>query len=63
MWGSIVFGLVGAALAYYATTIKIRDQIDFFMNDMHTQGWWAAWAAVLAAVAVLLQALHYFISR
>ena len=66
MWGSIGFGTAAAVIALYATTYKIRDQIDFFMSDINAQGYWAAWAAWaagFAAIGVLLQALHYFMTR
>ena len=63
MWASIGFGIAAAGIALFATTYKIRDQIDFFMNDINAQGYWAAWAAGLAAMGVLLQAAHYFMTR
>ena len=35
-----------------AQGIEIRDSMDHFVADLHRQGWWAMWAAILQAVAV-----------
>jgi hypothetical protein len=61
--GSIVAGLVAAALALIAANVPIRNEIDSFMGDIYRQGWWASWAAFAAAVGVILQAAHYFLTR
>ena len=63
MVGSIGAGVLAAGLAVYAANIEIRNEIDSFMGDIHRQGWWAACAAGIAAVGVLLQAAHYFMNR
>ena len=63
MIASIVAGVLAALLAVYAANIEVRNQIDSFMGDIHRQGWWASFAAGIAAVGVILQALHYFLNR
>ena len=63
MMASIGAGIVAAVLAIIAANVPIRNEIDSFMNDIYRQGWWAACAAGVAAVGVLLQAAHYFLSR
>ena len=55
--------VLAAAFGLVAATIKIRDNIDKFMSDLHRQGTWASWAAVCAALAILLQATHYLAAR
>jgi hypothetical protein len=63
MVASIGAGVLAAGLAVYAANIEIRNEIDSFMGDIHRQGWWAACAAGVAAIGVLLQAAHYFVTR
>jgi hypothetical protein len=63
MIASIVAAVVAAGLALVAVNVPIRNEIDSFMNDIYRQGWWASWAAFAAAVGVVLQALHYFLTR
>jgi hypothetical protein len=63
MIGSIVAGVIAAALGIIAVNVPIRNEIDSFMNDIYRQGWWASWAALVAAIGVILQATHYFLTR
>lgn len=63
MIASIGAGVAAAVLGLIAVNVPIRNQNDHFMDDIYRQGWWASWAAVAAAVGVLLQASHYFIIR
>ena len=63
MIASIGEGIVAAGLALIAANVPIRNEIDSFMNDIYRQGWWAACAAGIAALGVILQALHYFMTR
>ena len=63
MMASIVAAVAAAALALFANSIEIRDELDSFMSDIHRQGTWTAYAAVAAAIGVLLQAAHYFVTR
>lgn len=63
MIASIVAGVVAAGLALIAVNVPVRNEIDSFMNDIYRQGWWASWAALVAAIGVILQAAHYFITR
>lgn len=63
MIASIVAGVMAGALAIAAARIEIRDNLDMFMSDIHRQGTWASYAALSAAIAAVLQALHYFLSR
>jgi hypothetical protein len=62
MMASIGAGIVAAVLAIVAANVPIRNEIDAFMNDIYRQGWWAACAAGVAALGVILQALHYFMT-
>lgn len=60
---SITAGTVAAALALIAAHVPIRNELDSFMSDLYRQGWWAAWAAFAAAIGVVLQVAHYFLTR
>jgi hypothetical protein len=48
-----VLWLISAWCWAASASIKVRDNIDEFINDLHDAGWWnarAAWAAFGAAV-------------
>jgi len=51
---AVIASVFGAVLGLRAATIKVRDNLDAFINDLNRQGTWAAWAAVVACVAALL---------
>jgi hypothetical protein len=59
----IIIGLVAVACGLRAATIEVRDNMDAFISDLHRQGWWASMAAIAAAVAAMLQAVQYFMSK
>lgn len=63
VWTSIASGVLAAAFGLVAATIKIRDNIDKFISDLHRQGTWASCAAIFAALGILLQATHYLLAR
>jgi hypothetical protein len=54
---AILMSLIAAAFGVRAATIHVRDSMDHFIADLHTQGRWAGWAAFAAAVSVALQAV------
>ena len=57
MWLSIAAAIVAAILGVWAAMTNVRyELLDYVAQDLRRQGRRAAWAAVAAAVAVLLQA-------
>jgi hypothetical protein len=63
MTGSIVSGLLAVAFGVVAARVQVRDDVDKFIEDLVRQSFWASMAAIFAAIAAILQAVHYFISR
>jgi hypothetical protein len=61
-WLAIVAALASAGIGLYAATgIDVRDNMDAFISDLQKQSRWAAWAAALAGISVLAQALEKFL--
>jgi hypothetical protein len=58
--GSIAVSLIAALLGLRAATVKVRDDIDRFISDLHRQGRWAGFAAAAAAIATVLQAIALY---
>ena len=63
MTASIVSGLLAVAFGILAARVEVRDNIDKIIEDLAQQGRWASMAAIFAAVAAILQAIHYFINQ
>jgi hypothetical protein len=63
MLASIISGMFAVAFGLVAANIEIRDNMDAFMSDLGRQGYWASLAATFAAVAAMLQAIDYFLTR
>ncbi|MER8399838.1 hypothetical protein [Mesorhizobium sp. M1348] len=53
---AIVTSLVAACLGIRAA-ISVRDSMDHFIADLQRQGRWAGWAAAMAAISVVFQAV------
>jgi hypothetical protein len=54
---AIAASCVAAVLGLRAATVEVRDNLDEFINDLRRQGRWASWAALAAAVSVVLQSV------
>jgi hypothetical protein len=62
-WGSILAAAISAGCGLYAAFgIPIRDDIDFFINDLAWQSRWASAAAAAAGLSVLGQAFDKWLS-
>lgn len=49
---ALIFTIVSVVLAIKSQSIEIRNQIDFFMDDLQLQGKWALWGTISQAIAV-----------
>lgn len=49
---ALIFTIVSVVLAIESQSIEIRNQIDFFMDDLQMQGKWALWGTFSQAIAV-----------
>lgn len=56
-YAAITAAAIAAVLGIRAATVTVRDNMDGFIDDLKRQGRWASWAAVAAAVSVVLQAI------
>jgi hypothetical protein len=61
--GAIVASLIAALLGIRAATVKVHDNIDRFIADLHRQGRWAACAALAAAIATVLQIVGQYLGK
>ncbi len=59
----IIIGFIAVGCGLWAASIGIRNSQDDFISDLHRQGLWASLAAIAAAVAAVLQAIQYFMSK
>jgi hypothetical protein len=50
----LVAALVSAALVMVGARIRVRNNIDKFIDDLHRQGSWLAWGAAFTVIANVL---------
>jgi len=58
-----IIALAGALVALRAVLIRIRDSQDHFISDLHRQGRWASWAALLACIASIIGVVAELLGR
>jgi hypothetical protein len=57
-WLAVIAALASAGIGLFAALgVDVRDNQDEFISDLRRQSHWAAWAAAMAGVSVLAQAI------
>ena len=59
---ALLLTTLSALFAYRAQTVKIRNSMDDFINDLQLQGRWALWASVSQSVAVAILVVRYLVT-
>ena len=59
--GALAAAVIASFFGIVAARVKVRNDIDAFIQDIHRQSTWASWAAVFAALSAGLQAAAAFL--
>jgi len=51
-----------AYFAYRAQTVKIRNSMDDFIDDLQLQGSWSLWASISQSGAVAILVVRYLVT-